>query len=106
MKVWTCCSLFVVLLAGAAAPAVAERIWTVSDATITMSLEDDHLASFGLRIIESRPTGRQLGTYYFFVDVQGHRSDPEIAAAISEATPHTQWLHVLGSYPRWTGNDA
>ena len=56
--------------------------------------------------IESRPTGKQLGTYYFFVDVQGHRSDPEIAAAIDEARPHTQWLHVLGSYPRWTGNDA
>ena len=56
--------------------------------------------------IESRPTGLQLGTYYFFVDVQGHRSDPEIAAAIEEARPHTLWLHVLGSYPRWTGNDA
>jgi prephenate dehydratase len=56
--------------------------------------------------IESRPTGLQLGTYYFFVDVQGHRADPEIAVAIEEATPHTQWLHVLGSYPRWTGNDA
>lgn len=56
--------------------------------------------------IESRPTGKQLGTYYFFVDVQGHRIDPEIAVAIDEARPHTQWLHVLGSYPRWTGNDA
>jgi len=56
--------------------------------------------------IESRPTGLQLGTYYFFVDVQGHRSDPEIAVAIEEARPHTQWLHVLGSYPRWTGNDT
>jgi prephenate dehydratase len=56
--------------------------------------------------IESRPTGRQLGTYYFFVDAQGHRTDPSIAAAIEEARPRTQWLHVLGSYPRWTGNDA
>jgi prephenate dehydratase len=56
--------------------------------------------------IESRPTGKQLGTYYFFVDVQGHHSDPDIAVAIDEARPHTQWLHELGSYPRWTGNDA
>jgi len=56
--------------------------------------------------IESRPTGKQLGTYFFFVDVQGHRTDADIAQAIEEARAHTQTLHVLGSYPRWTGNDA
>src|SRR5690606_10790683 len=28
--------------------------------------------------IESRPTRRQLGTYVFLVDVQGHRLDPEV----------------------------
>jgi prephenate dehydratase len=56
--------------------------------------------------IESRPTRRRLGTYYFFADVQGHETDPDVAAAIEEARPHTEWLHVVGSYPRWTGNDA
>jgi prephenate dehydratase len=62
--------------------------------------------SINMTKIESRPTGRQLGTYYFFADVEGHQQEPEVAAAIAEARPHTQWLHVLGSYPRWTGNDA
>ena len=62
--------------------------------------------SINMTKIESRPTGQQLGTYYFFADVQGHQQEPDVAEAIAEARPHTQWLHVLGSYPRWTGNDA
>ncbi|MDA0351442.1 MAG: prephenate dehydratase [Chloroflexi bacterium] len=62
--------------------------------------------SINMTKIESRPTGLQLGTYFFFVDVQGHQQRPDVAAAIAEARPHTQWLKVLGSYPRWTGNDA
>ena len=53
--------------------------------------------------IESRPTRRQLGTYVFFVDVQGHRDDPVLAEAIAEASQITHWLRVLGSYPRWVG---
>ena len=62
--------------------------------------------SINMTKIESRPTGLQLGTYFFFADVEGHQQEPDVAAAITEARPHTQWLHVLGSYPRWTGNDA
>lgn len=62
--------------------------------------------SINMTKIESRPTGLRLGTYFFFADVQGHQHEPAVAAAIAEARPHTQWLHVLGSYPRWTGNDA
>ena len=62
-------------------------------------------ASRGLNLtrIESRPTRRQLGTYVFFVDVQGHRDDPLLAEAITEAAQITHWLRVLGSYPRWVG---
>ena len=51
--------------------------------------------------IESRPTRQQLGTYYFFVDIHGHKDDMMIADAIKEAQPKTQWLNILGSYPRW-----
>ena len=51
--------------------------------------------------IESRPTRQQLGTYYFFVDIHGHQDDTLIADAIKEAQPKTQWLNILGSYPRW-----
>lgn len=62
--------------------------------------------SINMTKIESRPTGQQLGTYFFFADVEGHQHEADVAAAITEARPHTQWLRVLGSYPRWTGNDA
>jgi prephenate dehydratase len=53
--------------------------------------------------IESRPTRRQLGTYVFLVDVQGHREEPALAAALDQVAGETLWLRVFGSYPRWQG---
>jgi chorismate mutase/prephenate dehydratase len=35
----------------------------------------------------------------FFVDVQGHRSDPALSQALDELREHTLVLRVLGSYP-------
>ena len=60
-------------------------------------------ARHGLNLtrIESRPTRRQLGTYVFFCDVQGHRRDAVVRGVLEEAATITQWLRVLGSYPRW-----
>lgn len=55
--------------------------------------------------IESRPTRRQLGTYVFFVDVQGHRADGPLAEALPLAESVAHWLRVLGSYPRWVARD-
>lgn len=52
--------------------------------------------------IESRPTRRQLGTYVFFLDVQGHHDDPVVIEALDATRAITVWLRVLGSYPRWT----
>ena len=51
--------------------------------------------------IESRPTRRQLGTYIFSVDVQGHQSDENVAQALEEMELNTSWVNVLGSYARW-----
>jgi prephenate dehydratase len=53
--------------------------------------------------VESRPTRRQLGTYVFLVDLQGHRSDPAIAEALGDVERDTLDVLVFGSYPRWTG---
>ena len=50
--------------------------------------------------IESRPSGIRLGRYIFLADIDGHRSDPEIAAALEEIRQMTQMMKVLGSYPR------
>ncbi len=52
--------------------------------------------------IESRPTRRQLGTYVFFVDIQGHQDDPTVMEVLAEARRITHWLRILGSYPRWS----
>ncbi len=51
--------------------------------------------------IESRPTRESLGRYYFLADVQGHRSDADVAEALSsmDSQPGTS-LKILGSYPR------
>ena len=52
---------------------------------------------------ESRPA-RGLGAsdwkYVFFVDVEGHKSDPQVAAALAEMRAKAGFLKVLGSYPR------
>ena len=53
--------------------------------------------------VESRPTRRQLGTYVFMLDLQGHRADADVAAALEEIRALTLQLLVFGSYPRWTG---
>jgi chorismate mutase/prephenate dehydratase len=35
----------------------------------------------------------------FFVDVQGHQTDPALSQALSELREHTLVLRLLGSYP-------
>jgi len=57
--------------------------------------------SLNLTRVESRPTRRQLGTYVFLVDCEGHRLDPLVAEALGEVAQKTLWLRVLGSYPSW-----
>ncbi|TAK46014.1 MAG: prephenate dehydratase [Betaproteobacteria bacterium] len=49
--------------------------------------------------IESRPTRVGQWEYYFFVDLEGHRSDPPVAAALAELEQLAPLLKVLGSYP-------
>ena len=63
----------------------------------------DIFAKRGINLtrIESRPTRRQLGTYIFSVDVQGHQSDENVAQALEEMEIKTSWVNVLGSYARW-----
>jgi prephenate dehydratase len=59
-------------------------------------------ASRGVNLskIESRPTKKVLGEYYFFIDVDGHVDDPEVSAAIGSLVGRLRELRLLGSYPR------
>jgi chorismate mutase/prephenate dehydratase len=49
--------------------------------------------------IESRPSKRKAWEYFFFVDCDGHQSDPKVAKAISQLEQHCNLVKVLGSYP-------
>ena len=65
----------------------------------------DILAEFAIRKInltkiESRPTKTALGDYYFFVDMQGHRTDADVSEALAEVKRKASFFKVLGSYPR------
>jgi len=49
--------------------------------------------------IESRPSRRGKWDYVFFVDVEGHREDANVAAALRDLEKAAAWCRVLGSYP-------
>lgn len=48
---------------------------------------------------ESRPSKVALWEYLFFVDIEGHRNDANVAAALEEVGRIAGYLKVLGSYP-------
>jgi len=48
---------------------------------------------------ESRPSKVALWEYLFFVDIEGHRDDPQVKAALEEVGRIAGYLKVLGSYP-------
>jgi chorismate mutase/prephenate dehydratase len=50
--------------------------------------------------IESRPSRLGKWAYVFFVDVEGHAEDPEIAAALADLEKVSKLSRVVGSYPR------
>ncbi len=49
--------------------------------------------------IESRPSRRRKWDYVFFVDVQGHVEDQQLATALAEIEAGATLFQVLGSYP-------
>jgi prephenate dehydratase len=53
--------------------------------------------------IESRPTKKVLGDYYFSVDVEGHVADERISEAIKGLHRVCLDVRYLGSYPRHDG---
>lgn len=49
--------------------------------------------------IESRPSKEKLGSYIFFVDFEGHRTDNKIRNIINTIKNKVGYTKVLGSYP-------
>lgn len=56
--------------------------------------------SINLSKIESRPYKKKAWEYIFFLDLAGHFSDPDVAAALAELRECCQFLKILGSFPR------
>ena len=56
--------------------------------------------------IESRPMKKALGEYCFFIDCEGHEDDEIVASAIKCLRCKLPQVKLLGSYPRYRGEDA
>jgi chorismate mutase/prephenate dehydratase len=50
--------------------------------------------------IESRPSRQAMWEYMFYIDVDGHRDDAAVAAALAALEDKAFSVKVLGSYPR------
>jgi prephenate dehydratase len=83
--------------------------------TLVVFIAEDHpgallqlLTEFAVRgvnltRIESRPTGRGLGSYCFSVDCEGHVADARVGEALSALRRVSADVRFLGSYPRADG---
>jgi len=56
-----------------------------------------------LSTIQSRPTGDGLGSYFFFIDCEGHIDDARVGEAMMGVRRVCAQVRFLGSYPRSDG---
>ena len=68
-------------------------------------LQEFSLRGINLNKIESRPTRRSLGRYFFLADIEGHRNDEGVRSALQVIRDRVSMLKVLGSYPQYTQPD-
>lgn len=66
-------------------------------------LEGFRDSGINLTRIESRPSKRKAWDYMFFVDLEGHAEDTNVAKALSDLEGKCKFLSVLGSYPASSG---
>lgn len=57
--------------------------------------------NINLTMIVSRPTKEKPWEYNFYVDFEGHRKDQKISECLEKLKNHTEFLKVLGSYPKF-----
>jgi len=56
--------------------------------------------SLNLTKIESRPIPGRPWEYTFFIDIEAHRDEPLMREALEELRESTNFIKILGSYPR------
>jgi prephenate dehydratase len=84
--------------------------FTVPDkpGAVVSVMQEFSTRGINLTLIESRPSRQKLYEYVFLLDFQGHRFDPEPAAALKAITQDVGATLLpagkpLGSYPRFVG---
>ncbi|MFX5100658.1 ACT domain-containing protein, partial [Acinetobacter baumannii] len=55
--------------------------------------------NISLTSIETRPALPEKWAYVFFIDLEGHIDQENVAAAINDIRPMVKELRILGSYP-------
>jgi chorismate mutase/prephenate dehydratase len=65
------------------------------------TLKELAAAKINLTRIESRPTRQKPWEYNFYVDIEGHREDPQVKEALKNLEKSAVFLKVLGSYPKF-----
>jgi chorismate mutase/prephenate dehydratase len=56
--------------------------------------------NINLTRIESRPTKKTAWEYNFYLDFEGHRTEPKCAEALKALEKYAIFVKVLGSYPK------
>jgi prephenate dehydratase len=93
-----------------APPPLRSELRTVPRTTIVVAVRNEPgtllavlrvIAGHGLnmRKLESRPMRERPWEYVFWIDLDGDRTDPAMAAALAELGDVTTMTRVLGSYP-------
>jgi chorismate mutase/prephenate dehydratase len=73
---------------------VANRPGAVHDLLVPLKKHGVSMTRF-----ESRPARSGQWEYYFYIDLQGHPSQPHVAAALEELRGLCEFYKVLGTYP-------
>jgi chorismate mutase/prephenate dehydratase len=99
---------FVVLGRLECAPSGADQtslILSVPDRAGAVHALIEPLARHGVSMkrFESRPARQGSWEYYFYIDLVGHRDDPQVARALAELRANAAFFKLVGSYPRARG---
>jgi len=73
---------------------VPNRPGAVHDILVPLKLHGVSMTRF-----ESRPARSGQWEYYFYIDIEGHPSQPQVAAALSDLRGLCAFYKVLGTYP-------
>ena len=73
---------------------VANRPGAVHDMLVPLKQHGVSMSRF-----ESRPARSGQWEYYFYIDLQGHPDQPEVAAALKELRAVCAFFKLLGTYP-------